>query len=488
MTINRMPSPGYDPVPVHIGAEAGYNGVVAQARPPHSPIGTEVRPVSAEAYAAAMATPIHGIAGPLRIDANALPLRGRRLKAARARKGRPTMDAAAEAPTTKVMEGAEATNETARSEKACAEDRTSDGGQTSRRCTESRQGAQAGRGRESGTGEKGRQDREAEGRPENRRGQKSQVRKRRLTFVRSRPDPERPMPEARQPPPPFDLSVITGFLGAGKTTLLNRLLRDPGLADSLVLINEFGAIGLDHLLVERVEHDMLVMTSGCLCCSIRGDLVAALEDALRARDNGRMTPFTRVIIETTGLADPAPVLHTIMTHPYLRLRFRLKAVVTLVDALVGDATLDAHEEAVKQAAMADRLVPDEDGSRRRSRRSCGLEGAVARPQPGRPDPGRGWGRSLGGGAVFRRGLRSVRARQRRGRVARRRSVHPSRAEHPTMITDTTTTIIVTTSIATMPASRPSACAIRVRSRRRPSPCSRSCCARRTARGCCASRA
>lgn len=160
----------------------------------------------------------------------------------------------------------------------------------------------------------------------------------------------------RRPPPPFDLIVLTGFLGAGKTTLLNALLRDPALADTLVLINEFGAIGLDHLLVERVEGDMLVMTSGCLCCSIRGDLVASLEDALRARDNGRMSPFTRVIIETTGLADPAPVLHTIMTHPYLRLRFRLQAVVTLVDALVGAATLDAQEEALKQVAMADRLV------------------------------------------------------------------------------------------------------------------------------------
>ncbi len=161
---------------------------------------------------------------------------------------------------------------------------------------------------------------------------------------------------ARRPPPPFDLVVLTGFLGAGKTTLLNALLRDPAMADTLVLINEFGAIGLDHLLVERVEGDMLLMSSGCLCCTIRGDLVASLEDALRARDNGRMAPFTRVVIETTGLADPAPVLHTIMTHPYLRLRFRLQAVVTLVDALVGAATLDAHDEAVKQVAMADRLV------------------------------------------------------------------------------------------------------------------------------------
>ena len=162
-------------------------------------------------------------------------------------------------------------------------------------------------------------------------------------------------PQSRRPPPPFDLCVITGFLGAGKTTLLNRLLRDPALADTLVLVNEFGSVGLDHHLVSHVGGDMIVMTSGCLCCTIRGDLVATLEDALRARDNGRMS-FARVVIETTGLADPAPVLHTVMAHPYLRLRFRLQAVVTLVDSVLGEATLDAHHEAVKQVAMADRLV------------------------------------------------------------------------------------------------------------------------------------
>ncbi len=101
---------------------------------------------------------------------------------------------------------------------------------------------------------------------------------------------------------------------------------------------------------------MVVMASGCLCCTIRGDLVTTLEDLLRRRDNDRITPFNRVVIETTGLADPAPVLHTIMYHPYLMLRFRLDGVVTLVDAVNGAATLDRHAEAVKQAAVADRLV------------------------------------------------------------------------------------------------------------------------------------
>jgi len=161
--------------------------------------------------------------------------------------------------------------------------------------------------------------------------------------------------DARRPGPPLPLTVLTGFLGAGKTSLLNRLLKDNALAGTAVLINEFGEIGLDHLLVEKISDDLVLLPSGCVCCTMRGDLIDALERLLRDLDN-RRADLRRVVLETTGLADPAPVLHTVMVHPYLVMRYRLDGVVTVVDAVNGLATIERHPEAMKQAAAADRLA------------------------------------------------------------------------------------------------------------------------------------
>ncbi|MEM9301988.1 MAG: GTP-binding protein [Pseudomonadota bacterium] len=153
------------------------------------------------------------------------------------------------------------------------------------------------------------------------------------------------------------VSVLTGFLGSGKTTTLNHVLQHPDFSRTLVLINEFGEIGLDHELVTHCSDDVVIkMASGCLCCTIRGDLSKTLREAPGRFARGGKLWFDRVLIETTGLADPAPILHTLMTERSLTRRYRLDGVITTVDAVNGDATLDRQVESVKQAAVADRLL------------------------------------------------------------------------------------------------------------------------------------
>ncbi len=152
------------------------------------------------------------------------------------------------------------------------------------------------------------------------------------------------------------ISLLTGFLGSGKTTVLNYLLQQPELKRTAVIINEFGAIGLDHELVQSTTENMVLLQSGCLCCTIRGDLVHTLHNLIEQREKGEIAPFERVFIETTGLADPAPILHTLITDRTLRSEFYLDGIVTTIDAASGERTLDAQEEAIKQAAVADRLI------------------------------------------------------------------------------------------------------------------------------------
>lgn len=155
---------------------------------------------------------------------------------------------------------------------------------------------------------------------------------------------------------PVTANLLTGFLGAGKTSLLKRLLKQPELSDTAVLINEFGEVGLDHLMVEEVDEDLVLLKSGCVCCTIRGDLKDALARLHGRRQRGEVPPFSRVVIETTGLADPAPIVATLTVDPMLRHHFRLGNVITVVDGLSGERNLDAFPEAARQAAAADRVV------------------------------------------------------------------------------------------------------------------------------------
>jgi G3E family GTPase len=152
------------------------------------------------------------------------------------------------------------------------------------------------------------------------------------------------------------VTVITGFLGSGKTTLLAHLLRDPSMGRTAVIINEFGAIALDHDLVETSDESFVQLSNGCLCCNVRSDLVLTLGDLAARRAAGALPPFERVVIETTGLADPAPILHALMTDPAVADVYALAGVVTTVDAVTGLQTLERHRESVRQAAVADRIL------------------------------------------------------------------------------------------------------------------------------------
>jgi G3E family GTPase len=157
---------------------------------------------------------------------------------------------------------------------------------------------------------------------------------------------------AARPP----VSIITGYLGSGKTTLLNRLLQHPGMAKAAVIINEFGEIGLDHLLVATPNENTVLLQNGCLCCTIRGDLVETLVGLLAQRGAGDIPAFDRVLVETTGLADPVPILRTLATDEFITPRLRLGAMITVVDGVNGGSELDACPESVKQAAVADCLL------------------------------------------------------------------------------------------------------------------------------------
>ena len=152
------------------------------------------------------------------------------------------------------------------------------------------------------------------------------------------------------------VTIITGFLGSGKTTLLNHLLKLPSLQDTVVIVNEFGAVGLDHLLIEQAIEDAVLLKNGCICCTVRGDIADTLETLWERRDSGTLPPFRRIAIETTGLADPAPVAHALLTEADGRYGCRLDGIVTTVDALHGAMQLDRQPEARRQVAMADRVL------------------------------------------------------------------------------------------------------------------------------------
>jgi len=176
------------------------------------------------------------------------------------------------------------------------------------------------------------------------------------------------------------VTVLTGFLGSGKTTVLNHVLQDPAFADTAVIVNEWGAVPIDHALVRESGENVVLLPSGCICCRVAGDLVRTLRELHQQRADGAIPAFRRVVIETSGLADPAPLLATLIEMPVVAARFALSGVAATIDAEHGMATLDAHPEAVKQAAMADRHVVTKLD--RTPGGAAALEARLARLNPG----------------------------------------------------------------------------------------------------------
>ena len=157
-------------------------------------------------------------------------------------------------------------------------------------------------------------------------------------------------------PKNIGISVLTGFLGSGKTTVLTSLIKQKQMANAAIIINEFGEVGLDHDLIETTDEKVIELQNGCICCTIQGDLKTTLLNLLKKMEKGDVSPFNHVIIETTGLADPVPIIHTLMTSLDLQRIYSIDGVITVVDAINGDSTYNAHEEAVKQTAFADRII------------------------------------------------------------------------------------------------------------------------------------
>ena len=300
----------------------------------------------------------------------------------------------------------------------------------------------------------------------------------------ARPGNERGRPkrglgaDRRQPATPIPLTVLTGFLGAGKTTLAQPAAQGPGARRDRrhhQRIRRRRARPPAGGICRR-QHGAAAK-SGCLCCTMRGDLVDALETLLRDLDNRRCT-FRRVLLETTGLADPAPVLHTAMAHPYLVLRYRLDGVVTVVDCVNGEATLDEHAEAVKQAAVADRIVltkTDLADAKQRERIVARLRAL----NPAAPHPRCRQGRGDGGAAAELRAVRSGAQNSRREEMARRRSLcrRPRSHHHHHDVNRHDEHIGALRAHQRCRHSRPARWK-----------CSSNCCARPTATSCCASRA